>query len=67
MKRLQQQKIDDFFKEIETLNDLRYRINKERDYCNHAFVIKELLPEYRAVTENCKHTLKKLLDDNIEE
>lgn len=64
MTTLQQQKIDQLLLDIEAIADLRYHINKEKDYGNHYYVFKTLVPEYKAAKEKCGETLKELLDNN---
>lgn len=64
MTTLKQAKIEEFLKQIETLIDLKYKINRETDYCNHSYVIKNLLPEYESNKEKFQKTLKELLDNN---
>lgn len=57
-----QEKIDFIIEQLEILVDLKYKINKETDYCNHTYVVKTLLPEYKTSKKLFSDTLKELLD-----
>lgn len=62
-----QEKIDRFLLDIESISDIRYQINKERDLGNHYYVFKTLVPEYKIAKEKCSDSLKELLDIKTEE
>lgn len=64
MQTSKQEKIDEFIKELELFTDLRYKINRETDLCNHRYVTKELLPPYNNSKLLLENTLKELLDNN---
>lgn len=64
MQTSKQEKIDEFIKELELFTDLRYKINKETDLCNHSYVVKKLLPPYKQSKLFLENTLKELLDNN---
>lgn len=64
MQRSKQEKIDEFITELEFFIDMRYRINKETDMCNHSYVIKELIPPYKNSKSSLEETIKELLDIN---
>ena len=64
MTTLKQEKIEHLLNQIELLMDLRYKINKETDYCNHSYVIKTLLPDYTSTKESVRKTLKDIVDNN---
>lgn len=62
----QQEKIDALVAHLEKLMDIKYQINKETDYCNHSYVVTNLLPEYRASKTIFAEALKELLDNNYD-
>lgn len=59
-----QEKIDDLVNQIQEFADIRYRINKETDYCNHFYVVKTLIPEYEEHKKLLKEKLKNLVDSD---
>jgi hypothetical protein len=67
MTKSKQQKIDNFIKELEIFVDLRYKINKETDLCNHSYVVREMLLPYKNSKLLLEETIEELLDINSEE
>jgi len=63
---LKQEKIAKLVEQLETVVDIRYKINKETDYCNHSYVVKTLAPKYKNAKDNFEQTLKEILDNNSE-
>lgn len=64
MQKSKQEKIDEFLNELEFFVDIRYKINKETDLCNHSYVVRELLLPYKNSKLILEETLKELLDIN---
>lgn len=64
MQKSKQEKIDDFILELEFFIDIKYKINKETDMCNHSYVVKELLPPYKNSKSSLEKTIEELLDIN---
>ena len=67
MTKSKQEKIDSIIAHLECMFDIKHQINKERDYCNHTYVIKTLLPGYEASKRLVSESVKELLDINSEE
>lgn len=61
MQTSKQEKIDQIINDLETFIDLRYKINKETDYCNHSFVFKMIQDEYVPAKKKLEESLKELL------
>jgi hypothetical protein len=59
-----QEKIDEFLLTLEKVVDIRYKINRETDLCNHSYVIKHLNPEYETQKNALEKSIKHLLDNN---
>lgn len=57
-----QEKIDEFLLTLEKVVDIRYKINKETDLCNHTYVVKYLNPVYEAQSKALEEAIKNLLD-----
>lgn len=64
MQTSKQEKIDTLIAHLECMFDIKHQINKERDYCNHTYVIKTLLPGYEASKRLVSESIKELLDIN---
>jgi hypothetical protein len=61
-----QEKIDEFVLTLQKVIDIRYKINKETDLCNHTYVIKNLNPVYGLQKTALEEAIKNLLDNNSE-
>ena len=67
MQKSKQEKIDEFFVTLEKVIDIRCEISRERDRCNHRYVITELSPKYEIAKHHLEEALNELLDINSEE
>lgn len=55
--------INEFLKDIETVIDIRFNMNRETEKCNHSYVLKLHQEEYIPAKEKLESTIKILLTD----
>lgn len=57
--------IESFIKDLETVIDVRYKLNRETDMCNHSHVIKLKYDEYIPAKTRLEDSLEILLTQDI--
>lgn len=56
-----QPKIDDFIKNLESVIDIRYNINKEIELCNHRDLLRIKETEYDTAMKKLENSIEALL------